>query len=83
MTTSMQQWPALVITEGQHAGQSFTISGGEVVLGREADATIVLDSSSVSRHHARLRRLAHVGRSSGPQRDVRRQVGECLLTDSL
>ncbi len=56
MTTSMQQWPALVITEGPHAGQSFTISGGEVVLGREADATIVLDSSSVSRHHARLRR---------------------------
>lgn len=56
MGTSLQQWPALVITSGPEAGRSFTIGVGRFVLGRGADADIVLDSASVSRHHAALRR---------------------------
>ena len=56
VNTSLQHWPALVITSGPEAGRSFTIGDGEVVIGRADDANIVLDSSSVSRHHACLRR---------------------------
>ena len=56
MNTSLQHWPALVITSGPEAGRSFTIGGGQVTIGRADDANIVLDSGSVSRRHARLRR---------------------------
>jgi hypothetical protein len=52
----LQHWPALVVTSGPEAGRSFTIGDGEVIIGRADDANIVLDSTSVSRHHACLRR---------------------------
>src|SRR5215207_1431388 len=56
MTSSLHRWPALVVTSGPQTGQSFTIAGGRIILGRDSDADIVLNSQSVSRHHAALHR---------------------------
>lgn len=53
---SAQRWPALVATTGPNAGRSFTIGGVQVVLGRDADAGIVLPNGTVSRRHALVRR---------------------------
>ena len=56
MVTSVQRWPALVVTSGQDAGRTYTIGGAQMVLGRAADAGIVLPSAAVSRRHALVRR---------------------------
>lgn len=88
---TIQRWPALVVTNGADAGRSYTIAGGDVVLGRAPDADIVLDSTSVSRHHARLHRdadtvtLEDLGSTNGTSVNGDRLTGPARLSvgDSL
>lgn len=42
----------LTVLDGPHAGQKFYLPDGETILGRSADADIVLDDDSISRRHA-------------------------------
>lgn len=56
MDTSLQQWPALVVTSGPLAGRSFTIVEPRAVIGRDADVDIRLQSPGVSRRHALAQR---------------------------
>lgn len=46
--------PSLIATKGPLAGREYPLGGATVVLGRQMDATIGLDSPVVSRHHARI-----------------------------
>jgi predicted component of type VI protein secretion system len=46
--------PELIETTGKHAGRMHPLPYGEHVLGRGAEASIVLDDKDVSRRHARL-----------------------------
>jgi hypothetical protein len=85
MNTSLQQWPALVVTSGPRTGQSFTIAGGRVTLGRDADADITLDSHSVSRHHAAVHRdgdqvvVEDLGSTNGTYLNADRLTGPARL----
>lgn len=56
MDTSLEQWPALVVTSGPQSGRSFTLVAAQAVIGRGAEADIGLDSPMVSRRHALVRR---------------------------
>ncbi len=44
----------LVILKGPDVGRQFPLDGAFALLGRQADATICLESQAVSRHHARI-----------------------------
>ena len=44
----------LLTLKGPNAGHQFPLDGPSVVLGRQSDATICLESQAVSRHHARI-----------------------------
>jgi serine phosphatase RsbU (regulator of sigma subunit) len=44
----------LLSVKGPNAGRQFPLDGPSTILGRQADATICLESQSVSRHHARI-----------------------------
>jgi len=46
----------LQVTHGPDAGRNFNLTDDEIVLGRHPDCNIVLDSGSVSRQHAKLRK---------------------------
>ena len=48
--------PALLGLQGLAAGSTFSLTGGDVVIGRDGDNGIVLAENTVSRHHARLLR---------------------------
>jgi serine phosphatase RsbU (regulator of sigma subunit) len=45
---------SLVTIKGPNPGQRFTLSGESLLIGRQEDAAIVLESLAVSRHHARI-----------------------------
>lgn len=44
----------LVILKGPNTGRQFLLEGATAILGRQADATVCLESQAVSRHHARI-----------------------------
>jgi diguanylate cyclase (GGDEF)-like protein len=44
----------LTVLTGPHAGRSVTIDGAPVIVGRAADADLVIDETGVSRYHARI-----------------------------
>jgi DNA-binding CsgD family transcriptional regulator len=46
--------PRLRVTAGAHEGEIFTLEDGETIIGKDADATIRLTDSGVSRRHAKL-----------------------------
>lgn len=46
--------PRLRVTAGEHEGEIFTLADGETIIGKDADATIRLTDSGVSRKHAKL-----------------------------
>ncbi|MGH7225952.1 MAG: FHA domain-containing protein, partial [Gemmataceae bacterium] len=50
---------SLVTIKGPNPGQRFTLTGDSVLIGRQEDASIYLDSLAVSRQHARI--LCHGG----------------------
>ncbi len=45
---------SLVTIKGPNLGQRFTLAGDNLLIGRQEDAAIVLESLAVSRHHARI-----------------------------
>jgi two-component system, cell cycle response regulator len=46
----------LTLLTGLHAGRLMAVEGASVVIGRAADANLVVDEAGVSRHHARIAR---------------------------
>ena len=44
----------LTVQKGPNRGESYSLHGGTVTLGRQEDNQIVINDSKVSRHHARL-----------------------------
>jgi hypothetical protein len=54
MGTSLEQWPALVVTNGPQAGRSITLGAAPVVLGCSPDADLVIEGRGVSRRHAEV-----------------------------
>jgi DNA-binding winged helix-turn-helix (wHTH) protein len=69
------------------AGGSAVLGEGEHIIGRESDATVHLDSPSVSRHHARIRvdadhaTLEDLGSKNGSSIGGRRVHGPVPLAD--
>jgi diguanylate cyclase (GGDEF)-like protein len=45
---------AITLLSGPQAGTLFTFDAGEIVVGRTADATLVIDDAGLSRRHARF-----------------------------
>jgi hypothetical protein len=56
--TSQSEVPMLTIFEGSLAGQRRLIDGDSLLIGRGSDCDIILPNRQVSRHHARIERLA-------------------------
>lgn len=50
--------PSLVIRTGGRAGDSFTLAGERVTVGRDTDSDVFLDDVTVSRNHAVIVRRA-------------------------
>lgn len=50
----MDDRPVLVVSEGELAGQRWTLTDDEVLIGRGGDSTIVLPERPVSRHHLKI-----------------------------
>ncbi len=77
--------PELIESTGKHAGRVHSLAYGEHVLGRGAEASIVLDDKDVSRRHARLEvgpdgvTLHDLGSKNGVIVAGRRITGPCLL----
>jgi diguanylate cyclase (GGDEF)-like protein len=52
--TSRDARATLTVLTGLHAGRLLAIAGAPVIVGRAADADLVVDDAGVSRHHARI-----------------------------
>ena len=52
------QVPMLVVYEGELAGQRWLIEEDSVIIGRGTDCYVMLPERQVSRHHARIERIA-------------------------
>ncbi len=50
----MDDRPVLVVSEGELAGQRWTLADDEVLIGRGGDSDIVLPERPVSRHHLKI-----------------------------
>ncbi len=50
--------PMLVAYEGALAGQRWLVEGDELLIGRGSDCDVILPERQVSRHHARIERVA-------------------------
>ncbi len=78
---------SLVTIKGPNPGQRFALTGDSLLIGRQEDAAIVLESLAVSRQHARI--LCHggeyfvedVGSSNGTFVNGRRINGPTRLTE--
>ena len=78
---------SLVTIKGPNPGQRFVLAGDSVLIGRQEDAAIYLDSLAVSRQHARI--LCHggeyfiedVGSSNGTFVNGRRISAPTVLTE--
>ncbi len=78
---------SLVTIKGPNPGQRFALTGDSMLIGRQEDAAIVLESLAVSRQHARI--LCHggeyfvedVGSSNGTFVNGRRINGPTRLTE--
>jgi pSer/pThr/pTyr-binding forkhead associated (FHA) protein len=49
--------PLLVIQRGPNAGKEFPLDGDALIIGRQPDCAIWLESTAVSRQHAQIVRL--------------------------
>ncbi len=78
---------SLVTIKGPNPGQRFTLSGDSLLIGRQEDADIYLESLAVSRQHARLRChggeyfVEDVGSSNGTFINGRRISGPTPLVE--
>lgn len=50
--------PMLVAYDGEFAGQRWPLEGNSILIGRGADCQVMLPTRQVSRHHARIERVA-------------------------
>ncbi|HIE38492.1 MAG TPA: FHA domain-containing protein [Anaerolineae bacterium] len=50
--------PMLVVYEGELSGQRWFVEGDAVLIGRGSDCDVILPERQVSRHHARIERMA-------------------------
>lgn len=50
----MDETPVLVVSDGELAGQRWTIASEEFLIGRGHDCDIILPERQVSRHHAKI-----------------------------
>jgi hypothetical protein len=79
--------PRLTVTSGTQHGAGFEIAPGRTVIGRGADAGIVLHDASISRRHAALDRqgdrvtLVDLGSANGTRVNHRPVAGEQPLRD--
>ncbi|HEY5312752.1 MAG TPA: FHA domain-containing protein, partial [Pirellulales bacterium] len=46
--------PSVRVLRGVNAGQSYSLSSPETLLGRDADCGIMIPLQTISRHHARI-----------------------------
>ncbi len=78
---------SLVTIKGPNAGQCFALNGDSLLIGRQEDVAIYLDSLAVSRQHARVERhggeyfIEDVGSSNGTFLNGKRLVAPTLLTE--
>lgn len=49
-----EEEPLLIVKKGPSSGQKFSLTTGEVTLGRDPASDIFLDDITVSRHHAKI-----------------------------
>ena len=59
MASTQHTQHTLIVNSGPNIGQSYVLQDVMSTLGRSADNTIVLDSSQVSRYHAKITILPH------------------------
>ena len=49
------QYPyLLILKEGPSTGKTYPLEGEEILIGREPDCTLQIDSSGISRRHAQI-----------------------------
>jgi sigma-B regulation protein RsbU (phosphoserine phosphatase) len=78
---------SLVTIKGPNAGQCFALNGDSLLIGRQEDVSIYLDSLAVSRQHARIERhggeyyIEDVGSSNGTFLNGKRIAGATLITE--
>ncbi|MGC9520408.1 MAG: FHA domain-containing protein [Anaerolineae bacterium] len=76
----------LLVIEGPGVGETYTLEGMIVTLGRSSDNSIVLDSPKISRHHAQIRKLPtgvvieDMGSTNGTWVNERRLTGSRPLS---
>jgi DNA-binding response OmpR family regulator len=81
------EMPALIMQEGQGAGQRWLLEKERVTIGRSVDCDIVLTERQVSRHHAQIRRtnsqyiLEDLGSKNGTYVNGREVTGPYVLQD--
>src|SRR6267142_369546 len=79
--------PLLVIQRGPNAGKEFPLDGDALIIGRQPDCAIWLESTAVSRQHAQIVRLEDayfiedLGSSNGTYVNGRRIHERSLLTE--
>ena len=79
---------SLVTIKGPNPGQRFALNDDTLLIGRQEDAAIYLDSLAVSRQHARIVRhdetyfIEDVGSSNGTYLNGQRISGKTPLTES-
>lgn len=78
---------SLVTIKGPNLGQRFPLLGDSLLIGRQEDAAIVLESLAVSRHHARILcqdgeyLVEDIGSSNGTFLNGQRILGPTPLTE--
>lgn len=78
---------SLVTIKGPNPGQRFTLQGDSMLIGRQEDADIYLDSLAVSRQHARIQYhggeyfIEDIGSSNGTFLNGRRITGPVPLSE--
>ena len=78
--------PALVVIRGRSIGETFSLSGDEILIGRDPANDIFLDDITVSRNHAKITTdgematIADVGSLNGTYVN-RTQIEEAKLED--
>lgn len=54
LNTALLKHPTLSIVKGPHTGSTFVLDSDVVTIGRDPSATVFLNDTTVSRHHAKI-----------------------------
>lgn len=83
----MSDQPVLIMREGELAGQQWTISADEFVVGRGGECDLVLPERQVSRQHIKILRengrfiLQDLGSKNGTHLNGRQVTGRAIIQD--